>query len=385
MTGERILWESRASPWFVLLWRAGRWVGLAALAVALLNLTLLPQMTATLAAVAAWLFVLAFAAVVWASLVWANQTYVLTERRLIWRSGVFRRLVVEAPLQRIQNVVLFRSLRERIFGLGTLGFATAGTDGYEVVWTMVSSPQHVAALAREHLVQAGSADRSLGDPVPASARAVPEEPNWVPVVGIAGGIGSGKSEVAVAFSRLGAVVLDSDSEAKALLDDPEVSDQLVRWWGGEILGLDNRIDRSKVARIVFSDPTERRRLEEVIHPRLKAARLRRIDEVRVRRPAPSAIVIDAPLLYEAGVDAECDAVVFVDAPRALRLERVQRTRGWDEAELDRREAVQWPVAEKRRRAAYIVPNEGSVADLDRHAADVLGRLRSSHSHDRAGG
>jgi dephospho-CoA kinase len=85
-------------------------------------------------------------------------------------------------------------------------------------------------------------------------------------------------------------------------------------------------------------------------------------------------VIDAPLLFEAGVDRECDAVVFVDAPRAARLERVATKRGWTEAELDRRESVQLPLEEKRRRSSAVIANDAGEAELRQQVAAVLNRL-----------
>lgn len=95
---------------------------------------------------------------------------------------------------------------------------------------------------------------------------------------------------------------------------------------------------------------------------------------RARGLGARAFVIDAPLLFEAGLDGECDAVVFVDAPREVRLERVRRTRGWDESELARREAAQLRVEEKRRRSDVVVSNDGDEATLGARVAAVLDRL-----------
>ena len=84
-----------------------------------------------------------------------------------------------------------------------------------------------------------------------------------------------------------------------------------------------------------------------------------------------AVIVDAPLLFEAGVDAECDCVVFVDAPREQRLERVRQTRGWDEPELSRREASQLPLDEKRRRSQHIVDNSGKLGGIQTQVAKIL--------------
>ena len=192
------------------------------------------------------------------------------------------------------------------------------------------------------------------------------------VLGLAGGIAAGKSHVARLLREMGAVVFDSDAEARALLDEPDVRSELVSWWGGGVLGPDGRVDRARVAAIVFKDPSQRARLESLVHPRLKR------DRAQVFREAAAhgarVAVIDAPLLFEAGLDAECDAVVFVDTPRETRLERVRTARGWDEAELERREAAQRPVDEKRARSRFVVDGRLDVPGLRARLAEILANL-----------
>lgn len=193
------------------------------------------------------------------------------------------------------------------------------------------------------------------------------------VIGLAGGIGSGKSAVARSFGRLGFVVLDSDAAAKAELDVAEVRDRLVEWCGAGIVGADGRVDRRRVADIIFDDEGERRRLEGLVHPRLKAGRAAAI--AAARREGRAGVVIDAPLLFEAGVDAECDELVFVEASRGVRLDRVQRSRGWSEDEFTRREAVQWGLEEKRARCGWVILNESASQELlDREVERVYAEM-----------
>ena len=192
------------------------------------------------------------------------------------------------------------------------------------------------------------------------------------VLGLIGGIGAGKSAVAAALSRRGFQVIDSDKEAKAALDLPHVRDQLVAWWGNDILAADARVDRSKVATIVFGDPAQRRRLEELVHPIVKGTRAQMV--ARARAQHMRGVVVDAPLLLEAGVDKECDAVLFVDAPFEQRLERVKSTRGWTEEELRRRESAQTPLEEKRRRADETIVNDADLSTLERRVDEALARL-----------
>ena len=184
-----------------------------------------------------------------------------------------------------------------------------------------------------------------GPEAKASARAVP-------VIGLAGGIGAGKSAVARVMAELGCVVSDSDALARAALERDDVRAQLVSWWGDGVVGVDGTVDRGAVARIVFGDEAERLRLEALVHPLVRVSRGEAIE--RAEAAGARAFVIDAPLLFEAGLDAECDVVVFVDAPRAVRLARVRQHRGWDEAELARRESAQLGNDEKRRRADVVV-------------------------------
>lgn len=194
-------------------------------------------------------------------------------------------------------------------------------------------------------------------------------PRRIPIIGIVGGIGAGKSEVAGILQRLGCVVSNSDVEAKAALDLPDVRAQLVSWWGKGILDRNGRVDRTAIASIIFGDQRERDRLEQLIHPLVHAARVRTIAEAV--HSGAKAVIVDAPLLFEAGVDKECDAVIFIDTPAATRKQRVAETRGWSDAELTRREASQLSLDEKRRRSTHLLNNHGGLADLERNTARLF--------------
>lgn len=189
-----------------------------------------------------------------------------------------------------------------------------------------------------------------------------------PVIGLAGGIGAGKSAVARMLAELGCLVSDADAAARAALRDPAIRKQLVQWWGEAILDSRGEVDRGKVAAIVFKDPRERTRLEGLTHPWIHQ---RRRDEFASAGPEVKAFVIDAPLLFETNLDEECDAVIFVDAPEKLRRERVGRDRGWDAAELARRESAQLALDEKRRRADYVISNDGDLGGLRAQVHDVF--------------
>ncbi len=189
------------------------------------------------------------------------------------------------------------------------------------------------------------------------------------VIGIAGGIGSGKSTVARALQAAGCLLYDADAEVARLYDREDVLDTLRQWWGPEAAPLGEGLDRARVAGIIFEDPEQRERLESYLFPLLadeRAALIRRAAE----KGAP-AVVIDAPLLYEAGLDAECDAVIFVDTPRDERLRRLRERSGWDAGELDRREKAQLPLDAKRHRADYTVSGSGTRDEIAREARRLL--------------
>ncbi|GJM19027.1 MAG: hypothetical protein DHS20C14_12400 [Phycisphaeraceae bacterium] len=366
----------KPSPWFIVL-RSFDAVAFALLALGLvagMTLVVSPGVWGTRAAAFALLIVVL--RLIWSALEWACRWYVLTDARAIRVAGVVHRVTSDVPRDAIRAVALDEPFFERLLGLGTIGFATAGTGAYEVVWSMLARPQSVMSMAK------GSSD-----PAPTPAGAVPVtvevgSPNGTArprpvVIGIVGGVGSGKSTVARAFERLGCMVSDSDREAAAVLTREDVKHQLVEWWGPDVLTTDGGVDRSAVAMIVFADDAERRRLEGLVHPLLHETRRALI--ARAGRLGAPGVVIDAPLLFEAGVDRECDAVVFVETPRQARLERVRAARGWDETELDRREKAQLPLERKRERSDYVVINAGHAEEIDHQVGRVFQAIRNERS------
>ncbi len=182
-----------------------------------------------------------------------------------------------------------------------------------------------------------------------------------PTIGIAGGIGSGKSTVARILARLGCEVCVSDDTARVVLEAPEVRAAVIARAGTEVRAPDGSIDRSALGRALFADPALRADVERIMHPRIEARRRAQFAAAPI---STRAFIIDAPLLFEVGLERECDAVLFVDSPRELRLARVRATRGWDDAELARREASQIPPEEKRRRSTDLVTNTGDPAALE---------------------
>lgn len=205
-------------------------------------------------------------------------------------------------------------------------------------------------------------------PVRRPSRTVPHV-----VVGLTGGIGSGKSTVASLFGERGARVVFADALVRQLLKRPAVRRALVRAFGPDV-ARGGRIDRAAVADRAFRNAASVRRLNAAVHPHVRREILRRIVS-NARRPGIT--VLDAALLHEAGSDRLCGVLVFVDTPRRLRLKRLAN-RGWDEAELSRRERAQWDPARKRPKADYVVRNHGSRAALKSQVLTLLEKIREKH-------
>ena len=180
-----------------------------------------------------------------------------------------------------------------------------------------------------------------------------------PVIGITRGIGSGKSTVARMFGELGCLVISADEQVQQAYGDPAILRQIRDWWE-YVVGADGRVDKAKIADIVFEDPGQRQKLEALLHPKVAELRQRRMLDAG-DDPQVHAIVWDTPLLFEAGLRGGCDAIVFVESPLIQRLARLSRSRGWGEQELRRREKSQWPLDKKREISDYIVDN---TADAD---------------------
>lgn len=178
-----------------------------------------------------------------------------------------------------------------------------------------------------------------------------------PIIGLLGAPGSGKSYVASLFAEEGCGVIDADRLAKAALREPDVKQTLQQWWGDGVFDQTGEVDRVAVGAIVFGDPQQKKRLEDLIHPRVHAGR-ERMREQYLQAPDIVAIIEDTPLLLEAGLAKRMDKLVFIEVPFEVRLERV-RERGWDAAELRRRENGQASLDTKRDAADDVMNNTGN--------------------------
>jgi len=197
----------------------------------------------------------------------------------------------------------------------------------------------------------------------------------IPVVGVIGGIGAGKSLVASEFASRGGFLLDADQIGHTLLEQSPCRDRVLERFGEEILapfgdfGVRRPIDRRALGSIVFSRPEALRDLESILHPAMRKTFERAIARESRRGRVP-AVVLDAAILYEAGWDTLCDFVVFVDAEPEIRLARLEASRGWTLEVLTAREKLQGPLEEKRRQADHVLTNNNDLAEL-KTSADAL--------------
>lgn len=194
-----------------------------------------------------------------------------------------------------------------------------------------------------------------------------------PVLGLVGGIGSGKSEVAQALARRGGCIVAGDPLGHEALRQPAVREQVVGRWGNVVLNADGEVDRTKLGDVVFADPRERETLEGIVHPWIKGRLNEQLAAARDNR-AYRFIVLDAAIMLEAGWDQACDVLVFVHASRAVRLRRVAGQRGWSADAMAARERAQLPLTVKATRAHVALDNSGSPNELEVRIDTLLDRL-----------
>ena len=192
------------------------------------------------------------------------------------------------------------------------------------------------------------------------------------ILGVTGSFGCGKSTVLDLFRAASWRIADADAICRKLYDDPagDFAAACRRNWG-EAFFSDGRFDRAKIARVVFADPAELKKLTAIIYPHLE----RELDAfVRDARRDGVDAAVEVPLLYENGMEKRFDAVLTVWAPAELRHERLRKLRNFDDAEIRRREALQMDADEKLERADYALINSGNAAELKAEFEELLSKI-----------
>lgn len=202
-----------------------------------------------------------------------------------------------------------------------------------------------------------------------------------PVVGILGGICSGKTTVARMLAEEGFELIDADGIGHQVLARTDVKRRLREEFGPEIFDAEGQVDRAALARRIFGDTARTEKLNSIVHPPILEEIGRRV------RSSSRPVVLDAALLMEKGLHLKwCDLLVFVDTPREERLRRAREERNWEEGELQRRENAQISSERKRRQADHIIGNSGSKDELKRKVKTLSSKIRETlaQRHKTAG-
>ena len=187
------------------------------------------------------------------------------------------------------------------------------------------------------------------------------------VVGLTGGIATGKSTVSSILSDRAAIV-DADRLAREVVEPgQEAWREIVELFGREALREDETLDRSYLRGVVFKDPASRKRLEAITHPRIRALARKRIVE---RSRDAEFVIYDAPLLFEAGIHHWLRPVMLVACAPATQAQRLRQRDGLADADVERHLKAQMSLADKRRLADFVIENDGSLADLESAVAEV---------------
>ena len=190
-------------------------------------------------------------------------------------------------------------------------------------------------------------------------------------IGIIGGIGSGKSTASVLFQQLGTAVVNADEIGHQTLLLPTVRESVRVRWGSAVFGVDGEIDRRKLAAVVFADEKELAYLKSLTHP-LITEEVHRQREKHEQNGAQLCL-LDVPLLLESGWDSHTDLIIFVSAPAETRWNRI-KSRGWTETEWQQREAAQFSVEEKSRRANVVLDNSSDTGHLRKQVETLVRNL-----------
>lgn len=208
----------------------------------------------------------------------------------------------------------------------------------------------------------------------------------LPIIGIVGGIGSGKSSVA---RQLGAtrnlLILDGDRVGHQLFEDPAILKEIHKRFGDDVIDADSdTVNRKALARLVFGESSEHHQaladLESILHPRIRSEFQARIHKANQGKKH-EAVILDAALLLEAGWQTLCTTVVFIDTPLDVRQQRVVDNRGWSVDELQRRESNQLSIEQKKKLSNHTIDNSGTLDAAAASLNEILNLvLNSSPRH-----
>ena len=202
------------------------------------------------------------------------------------------------------------------------------------------------------------------------------------VVGLTGGIASGKTTVSQILRQRGAILIDADQIAMELVQPRTPTwSELIRVFGKEILEADESINRKKLAAMVFSNHQKRRLLEEILHPQIRNEIDRRVEEIRKKDPE-AVVVVDAALLVETGAYRRMDKLIVVTATEAQQMERLRKRTGATQEEAKEIISSQMALEEKVNVADLIIRNEGTLEETSKKAKEIFQELKTIARHKR---
>ena len=196
-----------------------------------------------------------------------------------------------------------------------------------------------------------------------------------PIIGIIGGIASGKSTVAAEFGKLGCKVIDADKIAHELLEKKEIKNKIIKFFGPAILNQEGKIDRGKLADIVFDDTEKLALLNGIIHPHV-FQKVEQLIKKYKNKNQIKAIVLDMPLLVEVGWAKRCDKLIFVDCDPKIRAKRAEKM-GFNKNQIKIRENFQISLDKKAKLADNTIENNSGFSALVRQVADIFSYIVGS--------
>ena len=193
-------------------------------------------------------------------------------------------------------------------------------------------------------------------------------------VGLTGGIGSGKSELSRFFKKWGAYIFDADKEAKNIIDTNAAAQrEIIAEFDTNILNIENKIDKKKLARVAFQDENHQLRLNSIMHPYVFQEIDKQFDNVSSANKH-KIFIVDAALIYESGADTHMDFVIVITSLLRFRAERAMGRGNMTREDFMKRVDLQWPDDDKAQLADFIIPNNSSVEDLEKDAREIFDKL-----------
>ncbi|MCB2146476.1 MAG: dephospho-CoA kinase [Deltaproteobacteria bacterium] len=201
------------------------------------------------------------------------------------------------------------------------------------------------------------------------------------IAGLTGGIASGKSTVSRFLSEAGARIIDADEISREVVSQGTTGyDEILSFFGRTILLPDGEIDRKRLGEIIFNDPEKKARLDAIVHPQVFERSAEMIAQIATQTP-DAVVIMDIPLLLEAGMERNLAEVIVVYVPEILQLERLMKRDGIDEQAAMARIRSQMPIEEKRKRATVVIDNSRTLSDSRRQALEIFNRLKRKSKNE----